>query len=238
MSCGAKRPAKLQRPAKLPGYEVLFVEQHRGRKMHLYCETECFQQICNYYQLHIARFGDVRLGRRVNKKFRESVHISPHIGAHLGFLSTCILDIIQRFALQLNQKVFESAPISTLFHLSSLCMTSDVFGRYFGIRSNMTINGPVSAKVVQQVAERVARQAPFEDDPLLQRMKFSPKWCAKMLRLFLSSGMPKSRAEIDSAATCPRVPVVHSVSLEQICNSNREPNVQRLCLQISSGVNS
>ncbi len=98
--------------------------------------------------------------------------------------------------------------------------------------------GPVSAKVVQQVAERVATKAPFEDDPLLQRMTFSPNWCAKMLRQFLSSGMPKLP---DSAATCPTIPVlrvVHSVSLEQICNSNREPNVQGLYLQISSGVNS
>ena len=109
MSCGAKRLAKL------PGFEVIYLGRHRGRKMHLYCKTECFQQICNYCRLHTARFGDVRLGRRVNKKFRESVHISPHVGAHLGFLSTCIVDIIQRFALQLNQKVFESAPISTLF---------------------------------------------------------------------------------------------------------------------------
>ncbi len=101
MSCGAKRLPKL------PGFEVIYLGRHRGRKMHLYCKTECFQQICNYCRLHTARFGDSRLGRRVNKKFRESVHISPHIGAHLGFLSTCIVDIIQRFALQLNQKVFE-----------------------------------------------------------------------------------------------------------------------------------
>ena len=79
--------------------------------MHLYCETECFQQICNYYRLHTACFSEVRLGRRVNLKFRESV---PHIGAHLGFL-VCIVEIIQCFALQLNQEVFDYAPISTLF---------------------------------------------------------------------------------------------------------------------------
>ncbi len=105
MSCGAKRLPKL------PGFEVIYLGRHRGRKMHLYCKTECFQQICNYYRLHTACFSEVRLGRRVNLKFRESV---PHIGAHLGFL-VCIVDIIQCFALQLNQKVFENAPISTLF---------------------------------------------------------------------------------------------------------------------------
>jgi hypothetical protein len=80
MPCGAKCAAKL------PGYELICLVCHRGRKIHLYCETECVEQIYNYYRLHTARFGHVRLGRRVNFKFRESVHISPHIGAHLGFL--------------------------------------------------------------------------------------------------------------------------------------------------------
>ena len=81
--------------------------------------------------------------------------------------------------------------------------------------------GPVTPKFVQQVAEHVARQAPFVDDPLLQRMKFSPTWCGKILRQFLSSGMP-------DAATRPRAPVVKSVSLEnmslekvEFCHSNR-----------------
>jgi hypothetical protein len=75
MSCG------LTRVEKLPGFEVIFLGQ--GRKMKLYCEQECFKHICNYYRLHTARHGAIRFGRRVNVLFRESVHISPHICAHL-----------------------------------------------------------------------------------------------------------------------------------------------------------
>jgi hypothetical protein len=93
---------------------------------------------------------------------------------------------------------------------------------------------------VQQAAERVAVQAPFADDPLIQRMTFSPNWCGKMLRLFLSLGMP------DTAATCPSVPVIHSVSEEHIRNSKREisGNLQPLFVHIDfissghQGVNS
>jgi hypothetical protein len=139
--------------------------------------------------------------------------------------------------------VFENAPISTLFSfivsLHYICKTSDVLQVFQRLLQHD--DGPVTPRVVQRVAEHVVRDASFVDDPLLQRMKFSPTWCGKILRQFASSGMPDS-------ATRLRAPVVHSVSLQTICPSNSSSNsrvlpvdMKPLFLKISSaleGVNS
>jgi hypothetical protein len=83
----------------------------------------------------------------------------------------------------------------------------------------------VTLKVVQQIGEAVAKEAPFLDDPVLQRMKFSLNWCGKILRQFVSSGMPDSVVR-------PKAPVLHSNSpTETFCPSNSS-----LFLKISSSV--
>ena len=83
----------------------------------------------------------------------------------------------------------------------------------------------VTLKVVQQIGEAVAKEAPFLDDPVLQRMKFSLNWCGKILRQFVSSGMPDSVVR-------PKAPVLHSISLTE----NLSPSNSTLFLKISSSV--
>ncbi len=88
----------------------------------------------------------------------------------------------------------------------------------------------ITIKVVQQVGQHVAKQAPFVDDPLLQRMKFSTKWCTHVIRQFVSlpSGMPDSATRLRA-----RPPVLYSMPLTEELSSC--PANSSLFLKLSCG---